>query len=161
MRDHFVAFPPRFSFTIALVTHRHAKQESPMPNRCPPNQKRRALEPLDLDDNNLSIAQGLTGIPPPTRHDWRKQRLPDNLALSGAKKFPFPENIREKTKRFPRITPHPLPPKPHYTHTVSIPFRDLRDFKGHLRGFAETLHGFAMFIGALWGFTEALRSFTD
>jgi len=89
-----------------------------MPKRCPPNQKRRALEPLDLDDNNLSIAQGLTGIPSLTRHDWRKQRLPDNLALSGQKSSPFPKTSGKKPNASPESPPTPTPKTPLYTYCI-------------------------------------------
>ena len=89
-----------------------------MPERCPPNQKRRALERLDLCDNNLPAVQGLTGIPSSTRHDWCKQRLPDNPDLSGQKKFPFPENIR-KTERIPEsLTPPPPTKTPLYRYCI-------------------------------------------
>ena len=89
-----------------------------MPNRRPPAQKRRALEPLDLDDNNHSIVQGLTGIPSPTRHDWRKQRLPDNPALSGQKSSPFPKTSG-KNQTLPQNHPPPPTPKtPLYTYCI-------------------------------------------
>ena len=112
-----------------------------MPKHYPPTQKQEALRPLDLYDNNFPLVQRPTGIPSSTLHDWRKQQLPDNPDLSGQKKFSFPENIRKKTERVPKIA-HPPPPtqKPHCTYTVSIPFRDFRGGFAGVYGLAVRNH---------------------
>lgn len=131
-----VALPPRLSYTIGSSPHSHAKQNPPaMPKRCPPNQIRRALHPLDLNENNRSMVQCPTAIPSSAIRDWSNRQLPDNPDLSGQKMFPLPDNIREKRIASRESLPPPNPPqKPCLIHTMSVPFRVLSGVMGMLLG---------------------------
>ena len=73
-----------------------------MPKQYPPNQKRRALELLELYNFNLSIVQRLTGIPHTTLSRWRDEHLHNSPDLSGKKSFPFPEKRTQTSKSSPK-----------------------------------------------------------